>query len=368
MADRNDPAIALLDEFNNRDINPGHVIRGTFTKTPRINPTPAPAVPDEPELPDVVAEVAQVDQPVAVDKPDDMDEPQVVALGDDSDYAPQGSVDSELHGISNGSETYDYFLFRAEQAVIDALLTQKGEATGQSTSYFVDGDIVDIDIAAYNASGENRVFELSRYVTLPSATFTPDNVPLRNENGTQQIINSDPLLDAGNVLRVQYYNDGGFYGEHWRIIGANIRSDGATQEDVDAYEAELVTYNNYLAELAVFNTYVEQIEAYRLYLNYQSYLSALDEYNAQVAARDTAIVELNEFNNDGQIRLVSELPFDVSHVPALQEYAMYYAYSIDDDVTANSGRAQRHWLAFFQIINKSEDSALSITQAREMTE
>ena len=98
------------------------------------------------------------------------------------------------------------------------------------------------------------------------------------------------------------------------------------------------------------------------------YNSDLAEFNAAVAERDNALADLLAFNNRDVITIDDQLPVDDMHVPALQEFAMYYAYSVDDDMTANSGRAQRHWLAFFQMLNKAEDSSLMISQAREITE
>lgn len=71
---------------------------------------------------------------------------------------------------------------------------------------------------------------------------------------------------------------------------------------------------------------------------------------------------------EGSILITDEVPFDKAYHLPLAEFCLYYAYAVDDDVTANSGRAQRHWLAFFQLMNKREDADLIVEQTQENSE
>lgn len=55
-----------------------------------------------------------------------------------------------------------------------------------------------------------------------------------------------------------------------------------------------------------------------------------------------------------------DLPFDTAHIPALEEYALYYCLMRDDEQTGNSNRAMQHWQNFFQLLNKREASEVSV--------
>ena len=335
---------ALDSSDTDTTVSPGHVIRGTFTKTPRIDTTVAPVVPDEPEPVDGVAQVDTLGRLVVVDEPIAIKEPAVVALGDGLDHAAQGLSEAEF---DDSDDEYDEFLLRNTQDAIDALNTAKGRATTGTSYAITNGDIFDINIPEYARSELRKSVRISFIMLAPNSVTGNTPVALRNASNAQAVFTDDGILAPGNVLRAQYVDDTS-YGLYWRVIGVNIRDDGAAQDDVDNYNAALVVYNEYLANLAAYNAYVYQVEL----AAYNDAVAALDAYNA-VTDRITV--------ND-------ELPLDDIHVPALQEFAMYYAYSIDDDMTANSGRAQRHWLAFFQIVNKAEDATLMINQSRGITE
>ena len=92
--------------------------------------------------------------------------------------------------------------------------------------------------------------------------------------------------------------------------------------------------------------------------------AALIEYNEQLLAFQEA---LDAFNLES-FSITDEVPFDKAYHLPLAEFCLYYAYAVDDDVTANSGRAQRHWLAFFQLMNKREDADLIVEQTQENSE
>lgn len=134
----------------------------------------------------------------------------------------------------------------------------------------------------------------------------------------------DPRVQPGTTIRLRLP---AVTNPEWHIVGSNLYSEGVS------------------VELA--NRYILDLQA----------------YSAAVLAASSA----NPIP-EGELGLASDLPVKRAHYNALQEYAMYYAYSIDDDLTANSGRAQRHWLAFFQLLNKREDANLLIDTAREITE
>lgn len=136
----------------------------------------------------------------------------------------------------------------------------------------------------------------------------------------------DPLSIRGTFTRTPYIS---------RTVLPEVPEEPVEPVDIDdgAYQADLAAYNALLAE-----------------------------YNAAQAALEAYI------EDESEVRVDDELPVKRAHIPALQEFAMYYAYSVDDDLTPNSGRAQRHWLAFFQILNKREDATLMIGNAAEITE
>jgi len=137
----------------------------------------------------------------------------------------------------------------------------------------------------------------------------------------------------GDVVRLNIPSD--FEGV---LIGVNDFSEGITQAQVDEYLAALDQYN---FDLLVYNTF----------LNIQQTM--------EVAAIES---------NANQLFLSDPFPFDKAYHLPISEFALYYCYAVDDDVTANSGRAQRHWLAFFQLMNKREDADLKIMTYQDETE
>lgn len=204
--------------------------------------------------------------------------------------------------------------------VADALAPNIVYMTNPDVSYptSVTGDTVDLVLPDVSAlSGQVEVDEAMRSKT---GAGVPDTKVLM-ESGVP-VDWSDPRMVSGAVLSI-------YYGSTAELLGINLYDGGTTLADIE---------------------------------NYQQALAVRQEYEDAIAA-------LAAFNADTTvIRADDELPVKRAHIPALQEFAMYYAYSVDDDLTPNSGRAQRHWLAFFQMLNKREDANLMIGNSAEITE
>ena len=205
---------------------------------------------------------------------------------------------------------------------------------------------------------------------------------IANGDDTQELRYNITFQQPGNPGTLKYHtsqppvtiNDGPL--EHlWLVTKQPEGDDAGTIYYRDTVSTNTTQWDTALPELEAFiaaNTVTQdQVDAYLLALaNFNGDLQAQQaEYDDLVADRNTAIALLAAYNARGDVLTrADDLPLDDMHVPALEEFALYYAYAIDDDVTANSGRAQRHWLAFFQLINKAEDATLMINQAREVTE
>ena len=120
----------------------------------------------------------------------------------------------------------------------------------------------------------------------------------------------DPRLVEGEIIRIVF--DGAPH-----ILGFNLYNEGTTQAEIDAYTA---LQAQYVIDLAA--------------------------YNALIALPALYIDE--------------DLPFDKVHMPALEEWAMYYCLMRDGEETGNSGRAMQHHNNFYQLMNKRDDSDVSI--------
>lgn len=62
--------------------------------------------------------------------------------------------------------------------------------------------------------------------------------------------------------------------------------------------------------------------------------------------------------------LSAEMPVDRRYYNALWEWCMYYCYGIDDEGSPNTARSNRHYLAFFQLLNKEDDTKVTVDVAR----
>ena len=98
-----------------------------------------------------------------------------------------------------------------------------------------------------------------------------------------------------------------------------------------------------------------------------SYIDANAVSQAQIDAYNTAfaayIAEV-----DGGIFLGNDVPFDVTHHLALQEFVLYYCLVRDCDNTANTGRSMLHWNNFFHLLGKRAASDLTVKTAEEDSE
>lgn len=91
----------------------------------------------------------------------------------------------------------------------------------------------------------------------------------------------------------------------------------------------------------------EEIDAYQI---------ALAEYNAGLLI-DAEYVNLDE-----------PIPYKNKWVNAIREYMLYYAWSVDDDMTANSGRAQQRFQNFHQLINDDDVGDVGVHTTQEGNE
>lgn len=93
----------------------------------------------------------------------------------------------------------------------------------------------------------------------------------------------------------------------------------------------------------------------------------LANYNSELEIRNE-IIEINSLISSGNLTLALDFPFDKAHELAVQEFALYYSLVRDDEQTSNTGRAQRHWNNFFQLLNKREATELLVKAAEEESE
>lgn len=94
-----------------------------------------------------------------------------------------------------------------------------------------------------------------------------------------------------------------------------------------------------------------------------AYQAALAQYQLDLTEYNMALAALAAFNA-ANLTLTDELPFDDMYINVLMEWALYYSYAVDDEQTPNTGRSNRHYLAFFQLLNKEENKNMLINQAR----
>ena len=324
---------SILNPSVDSAVSPGHTIRGTFTKTPRIDVLEAPTVPDEP-----VAPVAPVKSTTTLVEPVDPGE-----IGDG------GTALTTYRGVG-----YYFASVGRDQLVLEHL-DDSGRSDLTAGEFIVRLDSVPQGLASSNEkrtlnNNPSEVFAFGTGDT--SANDYGYTVRSLRDDTNTSLVSPDARLVVGNYLRITETNS------IWTIQDFDFDySEGTTQDDIDAYAVELAAYN---ADLDV-----EQAEYDAMVAEYDAMVA---EYDALVAERDAAIAILDAFNARDVLRRSDELPLDDMHIPSLEEFALYYCYAVDDDVTANSGRAQRHWLAFFQLINKAEDATLMIKQAQDKTE
>ena len=152
-------------------------------------------------------------------------------------------------------------------------------------------------------------------------------------NTDNDILSDDARLSTGSFVRVDFSST-----SFATYVGTDLYDPGVTQEDLDLHAEALIAHEF-------------DVLLYQTFLRVQQTL-------ADAAAQSSA----------GLLTLDDPFPFDKAYTNPISEYALYYAYAVDDDVTANSARAQRHWLAFFQLLNKREDSDLKIMKYQDETE
>ena len=240
------------------------------------------------------------------------------ALGDGAEVAPLGLFVAQRSNLSSS----DGWLPTTSSERLAEINAQ--ENTSDNTSFsFRNDDIIDLQLVAPASGWRNfnylnfpaRVNGFS-IITGAAAGFTMSEI---RESGSP-VLYSDSRMVEGEVLRLQYDVSNSL----WNLIGVNLNTSGTTQQDIDAYQA------------------------------------ALADYNAAVAARDAFLA-----NNT---TLTDPIPVHDIYIEPVFQYALYYCYAVDDDVTANTARANRHWLAFFQLLNKQEDASLLVANNAEGVE
>ena len=119
---------------------------------------------------------------------------------------------------------------------------------------------------------------------------------------------------------------------------------GATQNQIDQYVIDKTAYDVAVADRAAW---------------------ALEPTTTTVRGVFTKVPEIVEGTTPVTNKLLTtdELPFNQFYVEALYNFALYYCYAIDDDMTANSGRSQRHWLTALQILNKVEATEVKVAES-----
>ena len=314
--------------------SPGHTIRGTFTKTPRIDVLEPPTVPDEP-----VAPTGTSVEPVDPGE-----------LGNNAEETElfDGRVDfggpfNRLTFIIESRDPDFQDQLASTYLGTDGtnrIVVQLNSIDSDSTAPFIPSEALFAQGAGRTDTGNDN------FSSGPSSGASYGTAELKDLTNVS-INGGDPRLVVGNYLLMSWNENttsDGIDSDTFVIRDFDYEYDsGTTQDQIDAYQLALSNFNG-------------DLQAQQA------------EYDDLVADRNTAIELLAEFNARDVLTRDDELPLDDMHIPALEEFALYYSYAIDDDVTANSGRAQRHWLAFFQLINKAEDSTLMITQAQDKTE
>jgi len=158
--------------------------------------------------------------------------------------------------------------------------------------------------------------------------------------------------EPGVPGEIKYIRQPGRYAYHVAPISLrNATADPTTQEEVDAY----------LASVAAFDAWVIAHAAWTV-------ATQAGIVHGEFTKTPCVLTEEPAERLEGDVLITEAMPFDKAYFLPLSEFALYYAYAVDDDVTANSGRAQRHWLAFFQLMNKREDADLIVEATQEKSE
>lgn len=112
---------------------------------------------------------------------------------------------------------------------------------------------------------------------------------------------------------------------------------GATQEVQDQYALDVAAYNQYVV---AFNAYLAEDPGNVLRIE---------------ASRIPVVLEddLDEF-----------LPVSLQHVPAIQEWMLYYCYAVDDEMTPNNNRGDMHFKNFFNLVGVKLQNSMRIRETR----
>lgn len=159
---------------------------------------------------------------------------------------------------------------------------------------------------------------------------------LYDQDGSTELLYGDPRLQDGAVIQViRRVASGGGYS----VVSFNA-------EDL-VTEDSLAEYNVALDFFSSRNDV------------YQAWLANPTDKLRVVA---TSIPLISETDID------ADLPIDRFYELALSEFTLYYAYAVDDEMTANSGRAARHWQNGLQLLNITEDTDRKINDNSEQDE
>lgn len=135
--------------------------------------------------------------------------------------------------------------------------------------------------------------------------------------------------------------------------------------DVAAYPAALIAYNQALQNFSTGNETVRAILAKVPCVEDKvALIAALGPVPTDEAELEIYNEQVEAINNSGTFDLLDELPAKKVYISALMEWALYYCYSVDDEMTANNGRGLNHFKAFFNLIGEKINNDMKILASR----
>lgn len=148
----------------------------------------------------------------------------------------------------------------------------------------------------------------------------------------------------------------------------------ATQPEPNGARGELVCVDNSLNSTSPFapahNFFwptagiVTGVESRVTQATIDEYVANLLQYNLDLAAFQETQARYLAFLRGELFTLTSDIPVDDMYINALYEWCLYYCYALDGEETPNTARSNRHLTAFFQLLNKEENSDLLVDQSR----
>ncbi len=167
-----------------------------------------------------------------------------------------------------------------------------------------------LDVLLPDVSGMSGTVSINEIIKSGSYSSGGTFDTLDDTDESTPLVWGDARLVTGAVLRILFDTTP-------HLVGVNLYNEGVTQTQIDTYDAALIQYN-----------------------------IDLPAHNALIALPELYIDE--------------DIPFDKVHLPALEEWALYYCLMRDGEETANSGRAMQHHQNFYQLLNKRDDTDVSI--------